>query len=108
MVQKFKEETNSVRGAVGRVVSEKLDNVLNKNTGFGILCDIARVLQGEYVENLNIDSTIIPKFKFAPTTSVDVERSFSNFKNILNDRRRNLTINHLEQLLIIHCFKEED
>jgi hypothetical protein len=108
MVQKFKEETNSVRGAVGRVVSEKLDNVLNKNTGFGILCDIARVLQGEYVENLNIDSTIIPKFKFAQTTSVDVERSFSNFKNILNDRRRNLTINHLEQLLIIHCFKEED
>ncbi|KAJ3666845.1 hypothetical protein Zmor_002275 [Zophobas morio] len=89
LVKEFKQQANAVRGDIGTRVSQKLDEVLNKNAGFGVLSDVARVLQGQKVENLELDSTLVAKFKFAPT-SVDVERTFSNFKHILNDRRTNL------------------
>lgn len=38
-------------------------------------------------------------------TSVDVERSFSTYKNILNDRKHNLTTEHLEEYLIVNVYK---
>ena len=106
LVKEFKQQANAVRGDIGTRVSQKLDEVLNKNAGFGVLSDVARVLQGQKVENLELDSTLVAKFKFAPTTSVDVERTFSNFKHILNDRRKNFTVDNLEHITIINCFKE--
>ncbi|KAJ3650872.1 hypothetical protein Zmor_016950 [Zophobas morio] len=106
LVKEFKQQANAVRGDIGTRVSQKLDEVLNKNAGFGVLSDVAHVLQGQKVENLELDSTLVAKFKFAPTTSVDVERTFSNFKHILNDRRKNFTVDNLEHITIINCFKE--
>ncbi|KAJ3665573.1 hypothetical protein Zmor_001064 [Zophobas morio] len=106
IVNEFKQQANAVRGDIGTRVSQKLDEVLNKNAGFGVLSDVARVLQGQKVENLELDSTLVAKFKFAPTASVDVERTFSNFKHILNDRRKNFTVDNLEHISIINCFKE--
>ncbi|KAB0805335.1 hypothetical protein PPYR_02305 [Photinus pyralis] len=108
IIQDFKEQIQAVPGQLGRVVHGKLQDVFNKNSGFEVLLKVARVLQGEFVEDLDIDTTIVPKFKFAPITSVDVERSFSTLKNILSERRRNLTMQHLEQFAIIHCFKENE
>jgi hypothetical protein len=54
-----------------------------------------------------VDSDIIGKLKYAPITTVDVERSFSAYKNILSDRRHNFTMANIEQHLIISCFKQE-
>ncbi|KAJ3642644.1 hypothetical protein Zmor_025407 [Zophobas morio] len=104
LVKEFK-QANAVRDDIGTKESQKLDEVLNKNAGFGVLSDVARVL-GQKVENLELDSTLVAKFKFAPTTSVDIERTFSNFKHILNDRRKNFTVDNLEHITIINCFKE--
>ncbi|KAJ3643216.1 hypothetical protein Zmor_025940 [Zophobas morio] len=106
LVKEFKQQANAVGGDIGTRVSQKLDEVLNKNAGFGVLSDVARVLQGQKVENLELDSTLVAKFEFAPTTSVDVERIFSNFKHILNDRRKNFTVDNLEHITNINCFKE--
>ena len=39
-----------------------------------------------------------------PLASVDVERSFSIFKNILSDRRHSFTEQNLKQTLIVNCF----
>ncbi|KAJ3651268.1 hypothetical protein Zmor_017318 [Zophobas morio] len=103
LVKEFKQQANAVRGDIGTRVSQKLDEVLNKNAGFGVLSDVARVLQGQKVENLKLESTLVAKFKFV---SVDVERTFSNFKHILNDRRKNFTVDNLEHITIINCFKE--
>jgi hypothetical protein len=36
----------------------------------------------------DISSSDLPFFKFAPIRSVDVERSFSKYKNILADNKR--------------------
>ncbi|KAF0737604.1 Uncharacterized protein FWK35_00020288 [Aphis craccivora] len=41
--------------------------------------------------------------KYAPVTSVDVERSFSSYKNILSDRHRSFLFENLKNHLIVQC-----
>jgi len=41
--------------------------------------------------------------KYAPITSVDVERSFSSCKHLFTDRRRRLLFENIRHILIIHC-----
>ena len=41
--------------------------------------------------SINMSPQQIISFKFAPITSTKVERTFSSYKNILSDRRHNLT-----------------
>lgn len=45
-------------------------------------------------------------FKYAPITSVDVERSFSAFKTILSNNRRAFEFENLRKHLIIQCNRE--
>ena len=40
--------------------------------------------------------------KYASMTSIDVERSFSVFKNMLTDKRHSFTEEKLEMHMIIH------
>lgn len=56
---------------------------------------------GEVPEEVGMRN--VTKFKFAPITSVSVERSFSAFKMILTDKRHSLTVENLEKILIIYC-----
>lgn len=55
----------------------------------------------ELPENLNASD--IECMKYVLINTADVERSFSIYKNILVDNRRNLTFEHIKQLLIIQC-----
>ena len=52
------------------------------------------VLNGNSVEKSLDDFRLNPEkiapYKFAPIISVDIERSFSTYKRILDDRRQNL------------------
>ena len=41
--------------------------------------------------------------KFAPTTSVEVERSFSKLKIIQSDRRLCLTVENVKKMFIVAC-----
>ena len=41
-------------------------------------------------------------YKFAPITSVDVERSFSTYKRILDDRRDNFFDINIEMIIIVN------
>lgn len=97
----------AVPGAVGAEVKAKFDAVLGKNEGFQILSKVSDILSGSEQEDFDMDPNIVAKFKYAPITSVDVERSFSAYKNILTDRRHNLTMEHLEQYLVVSCFRKE-
>ena len=45
----------------------------------------------------------LASMKFAPITSIDVEKSFSRLKHILNDRRQKFTFENLKQVLSVHC-----
>ncbi|CAI6349970.1 unnamed protein product [Macrosiphum euphorbiae] len=46
----------------------------------------------------------IEAFKFAPITSVDVERSFSRYKNVFRPNRHRFTLENLKKYMVAHCF----
>ena len=50
-----------------------------------------------------ISPGIFHLLKFAPSTSCDVERSFSSYKSILSDRRHSMPAQNLEKYLVLHC-----
>ena len=52
--------------------------------------------------NEEFSPTDIEFFKYAPITSVDVERSFSIFKNLLADNRRSFTFENLRMTFAVH------
>jgi hypothetical protein len=89
IIEKFKERIHSVPGKIGKVL-KKTEETFSKNEGFLKLQDICKILNGE--ADIDVDSDIIVKLKYAPITSVDVKRSFSAYKNILSDRRHNFTM----------------
>ena len=105
IIKNFEAAANSIPGDIGQTIKEKLVQTLSKNEGFQTLQKISTILSGGQDSNFEIDPAIIPKFKYAPITSVDVERSFSAYKRMLTDRRHNLTTENLEKHLVIHSFK---
>ncbi|KAL4120565.1 hypothetical protein QTP88_013235 [Uroleucon formosanum] len=110
-IEKVKQQIKQALGKTGETVTKKLDNVLNKNSGFKILTIISNILKGEKIsreelpEDLTCDDLIY--YKFAPITSVDVERSFSKYKHILSDRRRRFLFENLIKVLIVQCNSDD-
>lgn len=88
----------------------KIETVLNKNPGLEII--------REYSLNLEkgIATDDMKYFKYAPLTSVDVERSFSTYKWALQVKRNRLSVENIEKIMLIYfnCrdgsefFEEED
>lgn len=82
---------NTVKTKLGEgIYLEKLNNCLLKNPDFHDFTS----------KNANVDIRI--KRKFAPLVSVDVERSFSVYKNILRDNRHSFKPETLTKLLCIN------
>lgn len=95
-----------LKGESVKRVQQKMENVL-ANPGFRTLSCIVKLLRQEEIEPAapGIQESILHKysfFRYAPVTSVDIERSFSLCKWIFSDKRRNIALSHLEQMLIIH------
>lgn len=88
----------------GNEIYNKFNAVINKNEGFKKLVQINNILQGNFDENDTVDPNIICKFKFAPITSCEVERSFSAYKQILSDKRQSFTSDNIEKYLIAYCY----
>jgi hypothetical protein len=42
-------------------------------------------------------------FKYAPITSVDVERSFSRYKNLLPDNKRSYKFEQIKKPIVAQC-----
>lgn len=90
---------------------QKLDRVLQRNPGFKIIADINNVLNHrkrpneQFVKDLSPNELVL--YQYCPTTSADVERSFSMYGNVLTDRRRRFLFENLKQHLIVLCNREE-
>ncbi|KAF0753067.1 CGG triplet repeat-binding protein 1, partial [Aphis craccivora] len=100
---------NNLKCQTGIKINEKLQTVLTKNKGFQIVCNISKILNGEE-ENVgcldipeNLTSSDMGYFKYAPTTSADVERSFSVYKNLLAPNRRSFKFENIKKSLIVQC-----
>ena len=92
-------------GSPGERVRAKIDSVISHNPNFDDPDGIASVLRGR--PNSGADPMFSPSelanFEYAPITSVDIERTFSTLKHVLNDRRLNFSFENLKQILVVNC-----
>ena len=89
----------TIEGSIGDVIWQKCEKVVKANVDLPDLRKIASLLGGDPEEHsINMSPQQICSFKFAPITSTEVERTFSSYKNILSDRRHNLTQENLTKL----------
>ena len=80
----------------------KLDKILEKNPGYEKLEKMGAVLSGNTVSDIaREDPNVIASFRCAPMTSVDCERAFSCFKDLLSTKRARLTEGHLKDQMLI-------
>jgi len=97
------------KNKIGGIINAKLTTVLRKNPGYKIMKTISKILEGEIDGNYelpeDLNASDIACMKYAPINTAEVERSFSMYKNVLTDNRRNLTFEHIKELLIIQCNK---
>ncbi|XP_050521506.1 uncharacterized protein LOC126894485 [Daktulosphaira vitifoliae] len=104
-VKKLKESP----GQVGIKIKNKVEQVLSKNSGLKTVEAIANILNGSDTQtSFEFSLADLGAFKFAPITSVNVERSFSRYKNILRPNRRRFTFNNLKKYMIVHCFVDDE
>lgn len=94
---------DSVVGKAAQSIKRKIETVLSKNTGYNELSKISEILKGE-CQNITItDTSNIKYFKFAPVVSVETERSFSLYKNVLTENRTNFLFENLKRHIVVYC-----
>ncbi|KAL4143045.1 hypothetical protein QTP88_005420 [Uroleucon formosanum] len=103
----FPDESTLRRNKIGQTIATKMENVILKNNRFKIVTNISEMLDGEGARGEDIPGDLttddMTYFKYAPITSVDVERSFSSYKHLLTDQRRHLLFDNIRHILIVQC-----
>ncbi|KAE9529999.1 hypothetical protein AGLY_011461 [Aphis glycines] len=111
IIAQVQNEIGTDNSSIGISIKKKLEAVIEKNLGFKTMKHISNILERKatsrnntILEELTADD--MAYMKFAPMTSVDVERSFSRYKTTLADNRRRFTFENIKQHLIIQCYHE--
>jgi len=85
----LKKSKNKIDG----IINVKLTTVLKKNPGYKIMKTISKILEGEINGNNelpeDLNASDIACMKYTPINTAEIERSFSMYKNVLTDNRRN-------------------
>jgi hypothetical protein len=88
---------------ISKAVFNKLNQVLDKNIGFKRIKLIYDILKGN--NNVELDIELSPQevalLKTCPLTNCDIERSFSNYKQILSERRMSFEDENLKKYFVI-------
>ncbi|KAL4131839.1 hypothetical protein QTP88_009087 [Uroleucon formosanum] len=89
----------------GKSIYTKFQKVLDKNSGYKVLSKISKILVGE-TDSFDglpevIEADDIVNLKYAPMNSVDVERSFSVYKNIFSDRRKSFKFENISKIIVV-------
>lgn len=94
-----------IPGSCGTKITQKIKNILTRNEHLQEIFNVADVLLSntEAQAPEEISPSLWSKYKFAPITSCDVERSFSAYKLILLEKRHQFTITNLEKILVVYC-----
>ena len=91
---------------LGNTIKERYEYIIDKNIGLGFLKKVGIYLrQGNSLEDTELTADMLQCLKFAPITSCEVERSFSLYKEILSDRRKNLSEENIAKYLVIQDHK---
>ena len=100
-----KKVIQKIPGKKGKQVQAKLDYVLGKNQGEKVLREFANIIKGEQGNIPNgWSASDVADMNYAPVQSVDVEKSFSIYKNILTERRHSLTEENLGKMMVCNCY----
>ncbi|KAL4085189.1 hypothetical protein QTP88_027048 [Uroleucon formosanum] len=99
-------ELSNIQGDKGSIIKNKIFQLYQKNKGFQVLKQIGLIISGNNEIQIpeNFNPCFVANMKYAPLTSVDVERSFSLYKHILSDRRINMTPEHMKEYIIVNYF----
>ncbi|KAL4153986.1 hypothetical protein QTP88_001819 [Uroleucon formosanum] len=78
-------ELSNIQGDKGSIIKNKISQLYQKNKGFQLLEQIGLIISGNNEIQIpeNFNPCFVANMKYAPLTSVDVERSFSLYKHIL-------------------------
>ncbi|KAL4126569.1 hypothetical protein QTP88_010789 [Uroleucon formosanum] len=96
-------------GEIAKLILDKFNKVISKNKGWENIKKINQVLIGETTSNDDLSSSILNldnylSMKYAPITSVDIERSFSMYKNILTPNRSRFSEDSLSKYMVVNFF----
>jgi hypothetical protein len=93
-----------IPGNIGSAISKKFDAVLKRNPDIEKIKEINKIIKNETISNpmTKLSPINTASFKYAPLTTVDVERSFSIHRALYTDRRRKTTSTNLEMELVSH------
>ncbi|KAF4526936.1 hypothetical protein B566_EDAN015985 [Ephemera danica] len=110
IIEDVRQRLGSVRGERGKQISTYFQNGLAKNPGYNTLKTVVEILH-DSVDDAEKPATLkdfttreILALKYAQITSMDVERSFSIYKNFFTNKRFSFTMDNLEMQLIINCY----
>lgn len=105
IVEDVKTKINNLPDSKGKIFKKKLEQVLQKNSTFKTLQDVANIHAGKSNSMVpGWSPEEIAELKYCPVTSVDVERTFSTFKHTFNDHRHSFTESNLEKIVVSNCF----
>lgn len=79
-------------------VKQKLHSVFHKNIELSVMRGIVNKLKNK--QQISQQESY---YLHAPLTSCDVERTFSQYKNCLSDRRRKFTFENLRKYFVVYC-----
>jgi len=97
----------SAQGNIAKCIENKLTAIFNKNCNFRKIEAIAKIIQGrnnnwmEDINNLSIKEILC--FKYAPVTTSDVEKCFSQYKNLLRPNRQLIKDENISLYTIPYC-----
>jgi hypothetical protein len=105
-VLEAKQKLEEANGEVAKFILEKCNRVFSKNNGWAEIQKVYLIHNGTTlnvkVEQYNSNDLVY--MKYVPITSVDVERSFSLYKNILAPNRMNFNENNLTKYKFVNSF----
>lgn len=105
VIEDVQNKLHLIPGPKGEIFRSKMSAVIKKNAGLSVLAQVKKVICGEATSlPEGMSPSEAAALKFCPIVSVDVERSFSVFKNLFSDRRHSFTEENLEKILVCNCF----
>lgn len=93
-----------------KVYVNKWKYVIDKNVGFHRIVKLNKILQGSAISSPDLRdlkskyaAAEIAAFQYAPLSSADVERVFSQYKNIFRDNRHGFSFENLKKHVVLKC-----
>ncbi|KAJ4438340.1 hypothetical protein ANN_14282 [Periplaneta americana] len=88
------------------VVTGNIQRPVKKNNSKMPRTKFLKILNGEICNNdidFEINNACVKYFKYSPTVSPEVERSFSRYKTVFSNNRQSFSFENLKTWFVIHC-----